>query len=152
MNERELDQEARGLAYAPSGRLYGYRTWSVSGGLLRSGFWTRWPLEDAARALCPQGFLWAGHRAPGEGHSCGIYAWRYPHPKPAVQPGWLGDRYGRNSVRGVVQLWGKVIVHGAGYRAEFARIAAVEDSELAETVAAAYDVPVIPTLLDWNTR
>jgi hypothetical protein len=53
-------------------------------------------------------------------------------------------------VSGVIVAWGKMQVHHQGFRAEFARVAALaipeskRDAAVARAVAAAYDVPCVP--------
>lgn len=84
--------------------------------------------------------------------TCGLYSWKRP------------DRIGARStkVAGVVELWGRVLIGEHGYRAQFARVAALcgprrrgtdipgrtggpNRADLA-AAAARYDVPHFPTL------
>src|SRR5262249_2141121 len=54
--------------------------------------------------------------APETDCGCGLYA---VHPE-AVGSGWLRS-FLEDGVTGVVDAWGRVEVHGGGFRAEFAR-------------------------------
>lgn len=70
-----------------------------------------WPLGGVARARC----LAAGgreHKAPHERCGCGLYALHDP-----ITIGRIGG-----CAYGVVQLWGRAVIHGLGLRAEYARI------------------------------
>jgi hypothetical protein len=81
-----------------------------------------WP-ERTARARChatnpPALAPDQSHDAPDPFCSCGIYAL---HRTTQFYPGMFVD----SSVLGVVTLWGRLEVHEAGIRAEFARIEAL---------------------------
>ncbi len=69
-----------------------------------------WPVGQRMRAACRI----TAHSAPTEGCRCGIYGFSEPMPPPYGLPaaGFV--------VVGQVALWGQVVVHRAGYRAEFA--------------------------------
>ena len=73
----------------------------------------RWPARRAARAECPpHGNGW-GHRPPEAGCTCGLYAVDRLERLPAV--------IGRDvTLIGSVALWGTLLEHEAGFRAEFA--------------------------------
>jgi hypothetical protein len=67
-----------------------------------------WPPLRPARAACKQARL---HRAPDPQCSCGLHGTRDVEPL----------RHTKNpTVLGTVALWGRVIEHELGYRAEFA--------------------------------
>ena len=53
---------------------------------------------------------------PEQNCSCGIYAWKRPHMY-AVGPSPAREHF----AYGTVELWGKVIEHKDGYRAQYAR-------------------------------
>lgn len=80
------------------------------------------------------------HEAPCWGCLCGIYAL---HEFPQAQV------YQPNLVRGVVKAWGRVIEHERGFRAQYARVIAMEERShrpgaLERLVADRYDVPDLP--------
>lgn len=64
-----------------------------------------WPAGEPARASCRHS---PDHPAPDTGCSCGLYA--------VPEPGLLPSR--GVSVVGTVRLWGKVVQHARGFRAE----------------------------------
>lgn len=82
-----------------------------------------WSPGRAMVAACNASFAWGParvaevmnqrHEAPQEGCTCGIYATR-----SFDQLRNLG--YQRRGIRGEVYLWGKVIEHESGWRAQFA--------------------------------
>ena len=71
----------------------------------------RWPPRRPARAGCERRGV-STHRAPDPACTCGVYALARPSQLRFVQyPG---------SVVGSVAMWGRVVQHAAGYRAQFA--------------------------------
>lgn len=157
------------------GPLRAFRCWRVEwqdgcpvlGSLFHS---TVWPVDGPLHASCEQrgGSLasWIrrrlsrnveSHPAPAWGCECGIYALSRledeedlkisPH---ICQRGPL-DRVLR--VAGVAQLWGRVVQHDRGYRAEYAQplrlltipsLVRVRDTEgLLEAVAGRYRIPLV---------
>jgi hypothetical protein len=70
----------------------------------------RWRPRAATRAVCAAEAPY--HLAPAEGCRCGYYAY--------AGPGRLAGASRRASVIGAVALWGSVIAHDFGYRAEYA--------------------------------
>lgn len=164
------------------GPLRAYRCWRVEwqngrpvlGSLFHA---TVWPADGPLRATCERrpGSLAAwirrrfsrkvdGHAAPAWGCECGIYAMSHleddedlrisPH---ICQRGPL-DRVMR--VAGVAQLWGRVVQHDRGYRAEYARplrlltipsLLRVRDTEgLIEAVARRYRIPLVTSAEELN--
>lgn len=119
------------------GPIFGYRLWWIgSDGLLRSlnrAMDRVYPPRGVVEAVCGQ-----GHREPPPvlECTCGIYAWK---DLPAIRAGedgvgprppaiamdcvLVGPRWAEAA--GLVQLWGKVIEHDGGYRAERASVAAL---------------------------
>ena len=72
----------------------------------------RWPAGAAAHAECPP-YASSGHRAPDADCSCGLYAVDGLDRLPAVT--------GRDvTVIGSVSMWGTLIEHESGLRAELA--------------------------------
>jgi hypothetical protein len=96
--------------------IIGWRGWRLAanddGGLdlvsaVRSG--EAWPKQTAAAARC----VMEGHdRAPEPDGNCGLYAFKSASALRAL--------WGTTTVVGTVALWGRVVEHQWGYRAEFA--------------------------------
>jgi hypothetical protein len=127
-----------------AGPTVAYRAWYVWDGRLKStSTETVWPAGEPLAGIClNQGVT---HHVAAPGCSCGIYALKAPRFGP--WPGCVGGR---------VALWGRVIEHDDGYRAEYAypvslframtprppgfpRVATALDA-----LAAAYGVPIEP--------
>ena len=111
-----------------AGPIYGYRRWMVENGLLLSiNDRLAWPPGVATRATCtftlsPHFYLdEGGIRAlpsgppPQKGCSCGYYAWK----SVAIARGDVSTQE-PGFILGKVALWGRVIDHQDGYRAEYA--------------------------------
>lgn len=96
--------------------LVAWRTWTLSGSrdgrdirlLPLFGDRRPWPLGDAARATCTRR---GRHAVPGFDCSCGWYA---THGHEALR------RSRDPAVLGTVALWGRIVEHTFGFRAEFA--------------------------------
>jgi hypothetical protein len=97
-----------------------WRVWlpsvEVDGSLMlcsftEAGGGARWAAGDSLRASCPSG----KHEAPRGECTCGIYAHKSWASASHQARGVAG------AVVGEVQLWGRVIEHELGYRAQFAR-------------------------------
>lgn len=117
------------------GEIIGYRCWRIEDGLLRSVYQTDvW----APRAVLEG-------RELGDWDSRGIHAWKDPASKhyhdyirsylnPNDDPFYsmilLGSSKARNDrpamATGTVFLWGDVVEHERGYRAEFARVRSLD--------------------------
>ena len=116
-----------------------YRTWCVlatdSGPRLMSGIkgFDMWEPGAPLRARCSHAR--DAHRSPSWTCTCGIYASKRPDARRPY--GW---------VAGEVAMWGRVIEHAHGYRAEFARPSALLPRGLGVDVprlATIYDLPVV---------
>lgn len=129
------------------GPILGYRLWWIgTDGLLRSlnrAVDQVYPPRGVVEAVCGQ-----GHREPPPALwcTCGIYAWRDLPPvqgreddgkarRPAIAMDcvFVGPRWAEAG--GLVRLWGRVIEHDEGYRAERASVAALisfEDDHVIE--------------------
>jgi hypothetical protein len=103
-----------------------FRCWRLSGDQLVSPFIPcRWEgrvmharCYDANRTLTRgRGWLDEPHESPHADCQCGIYAYHTPGPR-----GWFGEAYW---CEGVVSAWGRVLVHGDGFRAEHAAVEAL---------------------------
>src|SRR5688572_24790560 len=99
---------------------------------------------DANRTLTRGvGWLDSPHDSPHEACQCGIYAYHSPGPRS-----WFGEAYW---CEGVVSAWGRIVVHGDGFRAEHARVEALAvppnavayGAAAVHDAAARLDVPVI---------
>ncbi len=120
----------------PETKLYiepflGYRAWEgrVDDGMGKLFSWIKepfWPLDAPIEAYCAYGPEWhlgnpSREPAPAPGCECGIHAWNTP--KTLIHYARRLSRYGL--VCGEVYLWGTVIVHEHGWRAQFARPTAI---------------------------
>jgi hypothetical protein len=130
-----------------------FRSWRLAGERLMSPFIPcRWEgavmhaeCYDANRRLTRGvGWLAEPHAAPDERCQCGIYGYNTPGPRS-----WFGEAYW---CEGVVSTWGRIVVHGDGFRAEHARVEALAVPEAVpprgaghvRRAAAALGLPVIP--------
>jgi len=130
-----------------------FRSWRVAGDRLMSPFIPcRWEgaemhaaCYDANRGLLRGvGWLEEPHDSPHEDCQCGIYAYHAPGPRS-----WFGEAYW---CEGVVSAWGRLVVHGDGFRAEHARVEAVAvpgglrpyGAAAVRAAAANLGVPVVP--------
>jgi|SRR5271168_589869 len=100
--------------------IVGYRAWTWNTLGLRSLSGTLWrpgqPQVARCRASTVVGRSKANddvHDAPHEGCTCGIYATKTLHH-------FRSARYDRYGIHGEVYLWGTVVEHELGYRAQFA--------------------------------
>lgn len=125
----------RGLAIEP---IVGWRSWTIvqegAGWLLTScTAATQWQPREALEASCARqdtditaysfsmAFLAPGyheksslpmHDAPGDHCVCGVYAWKEESQSIPASA--------KHGVFGEVTLWGRVVTHARGYRAEYA--------------------------------
>lgn len=89
----------------------GWRGWMVfEPGLLTTSY-TVWLPDERTEAVC----LKCGEELPGERCSCGIYAFK----KPAQV---FADGYHQQDLLGEVWLWGRVVEHERGWRAQYAAV------------------------------
>ena len=109
------------------GPIVGFRQWVVVGDEIYSPLartaWGDEPMQAECLARCRRaGGLWRrpsqhGGPAPDPECVCGIYALFAPEP--------LRRREQLSRVSGAVVVWGRLEIHEAGMRAEFARIVAL---------------------------
>jgi hypothetical protein len=94
-----------------TGGIVGWRSWRVPcfGDDLRSFNGELWPVRKALRATCRNG---APECCKGEYCTCGLYAWKH-------RISLIENQSVANSLFGEVWLWGKIIEHEKGYRAEY---------------------------------
>lgn len=122
--------------------IIGWRAWSIhDGGLCSTGLAAddRWPVEKPLRAACAYPirsvgtiFHLAGHSSPAEYCTCGIYAKRNREQLVEDVLRLSPTRYNFYETAptravGTVRLWGKVIRHEDGYRAELAYPATITE-------------------------
>jgi hypothetical protein len=125
------------------GPLQAYRYWRVKWQegqpVLRSVYNpTTWPTDVPLRAICAKGpesaAAWIrslfsrkvkppDHSAPAWGCCCGVYGFASLAAKDLREPPYYPGESGSSCVSalGAVLLWGRVVQHAHGYRAEFAR-------------------------------
>ena len=106
--------------------LAGFRSWRVANDRLLSPYvpcrWEGRVLHaacwDANRRLQGgRGWLAEPHDSPHPECQCGIYAYDAPGLKAYYGESWWCE--------GVISAWGRVVVHGTGWRAEHARVEAL---------------------------
>ena len=126
-------------SFERDGRLYpgyvtGYRYWTIetsqSHGLATLGEngLSRWPVGEPMRARCRTESARSLRRDPRNDPTLPDPYMDYPHEAPDVECGWCGiyalklpEPGGDDEmVHGQVRLWGRVIEHERGYRAELA--------------------------------
>jgi hypothetical protein len=94
-----------------TGGIVGWRSWRVPcfGDDLRSFNGELWPVRKALRATCKSG---APQDCLGENCTCGLYSWK-------ERKNLAENMSGYNAIIGEVWMWGKIIEHEKGYRAEY---------------------------------
>jgi hypothetical protein len=109
----------------------GWRCWIVVGSSLRSIAMSHvWQAEE--QAVCKRAETdlyhspWYGetparHAAPADYCACGLYAYHDPWSAENHRRK-LAETRGWQVVMGAVEMWGNVLVHGTGVRAEHARL------------------------------
>lgn len=123
-------------AVSPS---FGWRAWQLDGHLLTSPVRANtWLPHEAFSASCPL------HIPPEESCTCGVYVANLPTQTTSFL--W-GHRSGRAPVLGQVALWGKLVEHATGFRAQFAYptklyVRSVQLSSLGPILAQSYGVPI----------
>jgi hypothetical protein len=121
----------------PARRVAGVRTWRLAPTLwAQLGGWC-WSmtLSDCWRKGAE--FEWKeaqcdfGHTAPGSGCTCGIYAFHEPS-QLLVKPGRqaLATMQPLETVSGVIICDGEILPGALGFRAQYAKIAAIFDPEV----------------------
>ena len=93
-----------------------------------------WPVERLTAFPCADG------PAPTFDCTCGIYATRRLRDPGSA---WRSGPQYANHVIGAVALWGRVVEHEWGYRAQHARPVALLEGFGVRTLADVYDVPVL---------
>lgn len=95
--------------------IHAWRTWSLEGSrdgaeirlLPIAGDGRSWPARSPAAASCAHR---RSHRPPSLHCTCGLHAMREPDPLRRTRA---------PAVLGTVALWGRVVEHALGFRAEF---------------------------------
>ena len=147
--------------------LRAFRAWDITAeGLLRGARGIDWePVGHMTAACGSSAWQYYGQnfkctRCPSlaqsghAGHGCGIYGYTTPellatHTRRVTDADafvWTSFGGGATgSVWGEVEMWGEVMVHEGGYRAQHARIVRLFATDPnVETVAETYGVPVEP--------
>ena len=110
--------------------IVGWRAWVAQGSQMRS-------FTQGGSPIWNQGFLQAfchkGHQAPQEGCQCGIYILKRRR--------WWLWLYG--SLVGQARVWGKVIEHTNGYRAQFAQLVKIEQRSSAKHFTAVVPMTIM---------
>jgi hypothetical protein len=110
--------------------LDGVRCPSGSGGVGR----VEWPVEQVTAMPCTDG------PAPALACSCGLYATRELRDAGSA---WRQGPHYAHHVIGAVALWGRVVEHQWGFRAQHARPVALLEGYGAQDVADVYGVPLL---------
>jgi len=111
-----LDTLAVPEPQTPTDAVLAWRTWTLAGSsdgsevhlLPLFGQRRPWPVRGPAHASCARR---GRHRVPGLDCTCGLYA---THSLDALR------RSRDPAVLGTVALWGRIVEHAAGFRAEYA--------------------------------
>ena len=138
--------------------IVGYRVWNWDA----IGLWSlngeRWFPDRALASKCPR----ADHEPPTDDCSCGVYAAKnYEHLQRMFSTKFVED-----FVHGEVHLWGKVVEHDLGYRAQFAYPKSLvlpfnlpssidprlESSSLEVLMVYGADISLAPNILLWTKR
>ena len=98
------------------------RVWSASRNLFvlsSTSTGARWNTDGGATfAVCPRR-SGAAHSPPVKDCTCGLYAW-HPHRVVGLIARQMRQAVPRK-VFGLIEAWGRIEIHSAGFRAEFAR-------------------------------
>jgi hypothetical protein len=98
--------------------LAAFRGWQLSGGRLKSPWVEVYWTDPLVEATCLNPRIRGSsvpHTAPDPECRCGVYAYHSPRLRS----------FARIDVMGIVALWGQILVHHAGLRAQNARICAL---------------------------
>lgn len=112
------------------GEIIGYRVWLIAaGGYLKS---------------CSADAVWApGETMEGDigkdGHGLGVHAWK----SKSLMLQYGGIHAGTNCVVGSVRLWGEIVQHERGYRAQYASILSLDD-----VIAPGYELKAVSDSLE----
>jgi hypothetical protein len=135
--------------------IVGYRVWNWHANELKSVNGEVWRPGRALTANCPKG----NHEPPADGCSCGVYAAKsYQHLQEIIYPSKFAEAFA--FVHGEVYLWGKVVEHDLGYRAQFACPKSLvlpsnidprlETSRLESLMVYGADISIPPNVLLWT--
>jgi hypothetical protein len=132
--------------------IVGYRVWNWGVTGLRSLNGEAWLPGRALSATCPR----TDHEAPADACSCGVYAAKNYQHLEDISSSTAAELY----VHGEVYLWGKVVEHDLGYRAQFAYPrtlvlpsnieSRLETSRLETLIAYGADISLPPNILLWT--
>lgn len=103
------------------GEIIGWRIWRVNHGYLMSfGMDEVWPPDEPMTGT------------PGDHDYCGVWAFK---TKRMALKKMVSN--GNNHAYGSVAMWGEVVEHELGYRAEFAKVISINDL--------VQDIPIVPS-------
>jgi hypothetical protein len=136
--------------------ILGWRAWAVAetdeGPELTSLVYAHpWPAGEPLQRTCEPGGCLAA-RWPTQPHACGIHAFKDRADAARFPSMWEARRFSGagppgESIVGQVSLWGHVIEHERGYRAEYAYpyslLLSPEQERFARPLAARYLVDVL---------
>lgn len=110
------------------GELIGWRVWFMARGYLRS--------IGTHSTIWVPGEPMSGD--PGDYDDVGVYAWKLKRHavRQAILIGGRGKEGRVITIVGRVQMWGEVVEHELGYRAQFAKILSLD---IADSIAVALD-------------
>src|SRR5436190_760384 len=98
------------------GEIIGYRGWAVE---------KRWTgrSDDRLRSVFVRQYVWEPHNpATGDVQVHGIYSFRDPGRARLAYPALDGA----DVIFGSIKIWGEIVEHELGYRAEFAKIISLD--------------------------
>lgn len=140
---------------------------SIAGGI---GLYEYWPHDKPMRAYCrvmamTNGFPVSPHEPgnpPFPSCTCGLWCTKtlsiplgYLNEPDRSLPHGLFPGFFSPGVIGVAGLWGKIVPHNLGYRAEYGRpvaLAVVHDGLPYRELSQRYDIPVYPTVKALGTE
>lgn len=145
--------------------IYAWRAWQIGGArhylgagdyllcsIGVSGTWSTGVMKASHAGM--SSISVSGHPVPGENCTCGLWATK----KPRIPLDYATSSLSGHIVIGVVGLWGRIVPHELGYRAQYARpYALVEDIssmvrdsypriEVVHALARRYEVPTLPSI------
>lgn len=129
----------------PGEPIIALRGWlPLSDALKGTGVDYTWPQREILAVHFQAGQMIVNHSAPTQSCTCGIYGYSTLHA--ALRSSYSSRD---NAILGCVLLWGRIcaapLTQGDGYRyrAEYARILALEEVARAERPAERYGVPLV---------
>jgi hypothetical protein len=138
-----LGELEEGLPQIGDEPLRGFRKWVIRDGDLRSLNGVPWPHREPLVAMCADGIeRQIPHDAPVRGCTCGHYAAK--SLALLADAGYALTRE-QDMAFGSVKLWGRIVPHARGYRAQFAypELVIVRDPLVARLIERHYGCEVM---------